>query len=86
MDGKRNDRLGGTSSFTNIFNDGGRYDPIGNAWIATTTAGAPVARFRHTAVWTGSQMIVWGGEGNSGLLNDVELYTSGQVMFLYQKP
>ena len=23
---------------------------------------APSARFRHTAVWTGTEMIVWGGQ------------------------
>jgi N-acetylneuraminic acid mutarotase len=26
-----------------------------------TTTGAPAARVRHTAVWTGTEMIVWGG-------------------------
>jgi len=31
------------------------------AWIATNASGAPLARYRHTAVWTGSEMIVWGG-------------------------
>ena len=32
-----------------------------DTWTATTTANAPAARQRHTAVWTGSEMIVWGG-------------------------
>ena len=32
-----------------------------NTWTATNTTNAPSARFRHTAVWTGSEMIVWGG-------------------------
>src|SRR5439155_15788 len=31
-----------------------------DTWAATTTANAPSARFDHTAVWTGSEMIVWG--------------------------
>src|SRR5213075_3219627 len=31
---------------------------------------APEARYYHTAVWTGSEMIVWGGSGNiSGYAN-----------------
>ena len=30
-------------------------------WTATTTSNAPSARTGHTAVWTGSEMIVWGG-------------------------
>ncbi len=41
--------------------DGGRYDPVADRWVPTGSAGAPGARMRHTAVWTGSQMILWGG-------------------------
>ena len=43
------------------FNTGGRYDPSINSWTATSTTNAPDARSYHTAVWTGSEMIVWGG-------------------------
>src|SRR5207253_1267502 len=39
----------------------GRYNPGTGGWTATTTTGAPAARDFHTAVWTGSQMIIWGG-------------------------
>jgi N-acetylneuraminic acid mutarotase len=46
-------------------NSGGRYDPITDTWTATSTIGAPEARRRHTAVWTGTEMIVWGGDNNS---------------------
>ena len=48
-----------------LFKTGGRYDPSTDSWVATTTIGAPDARLDHTAVWTGSEMIVWGGEGTS---------------------
>ena len=40
---------------------GGRYDPLLDSWFPSTSIGAPQARYGHTAVWTGSQMIVWGG-------------------------
>jgi hypothetical protein len=43
-------------------NSGGRYNPSTNSWVPTTTIGAPDPRHVHTAVWTGSEMIVWGGE------------------------
>ena len=43
------------------FNSGGRYYPDINLWVATSTTNAPSGRFAHTAVWTGSEMIVWGG-------------------------
>ena len=42
-------------------NTGGRYNPGTDSWIATSTTNAPEARPLHTAVWTGSEMIVWGG-------------------------
>ena len=40
---------------------GGRYDPVSDSWLPTSTVDAPSARFGHTAVWTGNLMIVWGG-------------------------
>ncbi len=43
------------------FDDGGRYDPLADAWTSTTTVGAPTATRSHTAVWDGSGMVVWGG-------------------------
>ncbi len=43
------------------FNTGGRYNPSTDAWAPTTTVGAPEGRFGHTAVWTGDEMIVYGG-------------------------
>jgi len=34
---------------------------IEDTWTATGTSNAPDARANHTAVWTGNEMIVWGG-------------------------
>ena len=51
---------GGEESST-YFNTGARYNPGTDSWTATTVSNAPTARKRHTAVWTGSEMIVWGG-------------------------
>jgi hypothetical protein len=43
-------------------NTGGRYDPGSDSWTTTSVSGdAPSARTEHTAVWTGTEMIVWGG-------------------------
>jgi N-acetylneuraminic acid mutarotase len=67
------------------FNDGGRYDPTSNSWTTVTTAGAPAARASHTAVWTGSGMIVWGGE-NGSYFNDTFTYAPQRAMYLYQRP
>src|SRR4030095_4990308 len=40
---------------------GGRYNPATDSWTATNNTNAPTARALHTAVWSGSEMIIWGG-------------------------
>ena len=54
---------------TTYLNDGGRYNPAANTWTAIPTNGAPSGREQHTAVWTGTEMIIWGG-ANVNFLND----------------
>jgi N-acetylneuraminic acid mutarotase len=46
------------------WNTGGRYNPSADGWSATSVTNAPVGRELHTAVWTGNEMIVWGGDAN----------------------
>jgi hypothetical protein len=45
---------------------GGSYRPGQGRWYALPSQGAPSARFGHTAVWTGEEMIVWGGMSAGG--------------------
>ena len=55
---------GGRDSSTNpdtYFNDGAIYDPITDQWFSFSSTGAPSGRRSHTATWTGTDMIVWGG-------------------------
>lgn len=60
---------------SNVTNTGGCYDPTTDTWIATSTSsGVPSARRYHTAVWTGSEMIVWGGSDGTSSLNSGGLY------------
>jgi len=61
---------GGTDGSGIEFNTGGRYNPISDSWKATATADAPEKRTAHTAVWTDSEMVVWGGANSDGELND----------------
>lgn len=65
----------------NPLNDGARFDPAANSgqgnWapINNGFTSPPAARFNHTAVWTGTEMIVWGGSGaSSNPLNDGARY------------
>src|SRR5438067_7410575 len=38
-----------------------------DTWTPTSLTNAPAARSAHTAVWTGSEMIVWGGSNGTPL-------------------
>ena len=48
------------------FNDGAKYNPNTDTWIPLTTTNAPLARAGHIAIWTGSEMIIWGGRREWG--------------------
>ncbi len=37
---------------------------VDDTWTATNITNAPTRRLSHTAVWTGSEMIIWGGFDN----------------------
>jgi hypothetical protein len=53
---------GGGVAFGGPTNTGGRYNPSTDTW-ESTSVGTNVAsiRARHSAAWTGSEMIIWGG-------------------------
>ena len=54
----------GNYSLPSISDAGGCAD---DTWTATSPVNEPAARLLHTAVWTGSEMIVWGGDSDSGI-------------------
>lgn len=63
------------ASGTNLLDSGGTYRPDDDSWAPISNTGAPPsARSGHTAIWTGTEMIVWGGMGSSGLLADGARY------------
>ena len=67
----------GGSTYWGVFAEtGGRYNPTSDAWTTMSTAeGCPVARDEHTAVWTGKEMIIWGGrEDDNSLTNSGGFY------------
>jgi N-acetylneuraminic acid mutarotase len=40
-----------------------------DTWTPTSVTGTPAGRQEHTAVWTGSEMIVWGGDTGTPVFN-----------------
>jgi N-acetylneuraminic acid mutarotase len=60
---------------TGYTNSGGTYRMANDDWCPTSTTNAPTARSNHTAVWTGTKMIIWGGYNtSSGPLNTGSTY------------
>jgi N-acetylneuraminic acid mutarotase len=58
-----------------LLNTGGTYDPGTDNWLPTSVVGAPLARYYHTAIWTGNEMIIWGGYDGT---NTSDLNTGGK--------
>src|SRR4029077_2433675 len=48
-----------------------------DTWTPTGTTNAPDGRQGHTAVWTGSEMIVWGGQNANSFFNTGGRYNPG---------
>lgn len=57
------------ASLTTYFRSGARYNPTNDTWTAMNTNGAPSGRAHFTAVWSGSEMLVWGGDSNNVNVN-----------------
>lgn len=49
------------AGYDTTFNDGGIYDLQTKKWSPLASVNAPVKRVQHTAVWTGAEMLIFGG-------------------------
>ncbi|MGH9870250.1 MAG: Kelch repeat-containing protein [Candidatus Polarisedimenticolia bacterium] len=58
--------LGGTA----FLGQGLVYDPVQDSWSAFEGSGHPTGRQSHAMVWTGSEILIWGGLGFSGFVGD----------------
>jgi hypothetical protein len=68
---------GGSDAAGTALTDGARYDPTTDTWAPLESAGAPAARARHVAVFTGDEMLVWGGASGATRLADGGRYVPG---------
>lgn len=59
---------------TSYLADGIRYNPGLDTWDYINDIGAPSTRSGHTAIWTGTYMIIWGGFNGTSFLNDGAMY------------
>lgn len=77
----------GASPNDELLNSGGRYDPALDLWLPTNQSGAPNGKQGHAAVWTGSEMIIWGGFGSGiDVFNAWSYSPSGDVWMKLAAP
>lgn len=65
------DPLAGT-----VLGNGARYNPESRTWKPMASLHAPSARRYQAAVWTGTRLLIWGGDG--GATRDVALRDGAQ--------
>ena len=69
---------GSNNNGSSYVNTGSIYDISSNTWTSMSTLNAPFARpgFGYSGIWTGSKMIVWGGNTSSvGKMYDLQTNT-----------
>ncbi len=67
---------GGFFPTFSFFNSGYRFNPATGLW-ATLPASGLAGRRSHSAVWSGTEMLIWGGETSTGPTNTGARYHAG---------
>jgi hypothetical protein len=68
-----------------------RYSPATGSWTTISSLGAPTLA-SSTAVWTGTEMIIWGGRIGSGPGLETTIHDTGsryrlpQNYYFYRRP
>jgi len=66
---------GADAAGANMYSAGAIYTPSTNTWTPISTVSISAAgRLDHSAVWTGTEMIIWGGNSFGGNLNSGAKY------------
>lgn len=61
---------------------GGQYDPATDSWSGLQLIDQPSPRADHTAVWTGMEMLIWGGDVGGAYASDGRKYNVTQGAWL----
>ena len=64
---------------------GAAYNPLSNQWRALTTAGNPQVRSDATAVWSGTELIVFGGRANGTPFAALQRLNPQPTWYFYRK-
>ena len=65
---------------TGLQDTGGVYDPVNDFWVPLPLDGAPLGREGHSSMWTGHEMIIWGGSIGFAHLKTGGRYVPGNLV------
>lgn len=65
---------------------GGAYNPATGQWRSLGNGGSPLARTQATGVWTGSELLVFGGTAGSAPLGNLQRLNPQPTWYFYRKP
>jgi N-acetylneuraminic acid mutarotase len=54
---------------SSFLSNGARYDPRQNLWFPISSENAPSSRYAPTMIWTGFELVVWGGANGQTALD-----------------
>ena len=58
------------SHASRMLGDGACYTPATDRWTPLPLEGAPRPRASHSAIWTGAELLIWGGGSDRGSFDD----------------
>ena len=65
---------------------GSAYDPAGDQWRQLSSAGNPRPRGAATVVWTGGELLCFGGQAGGQALGALQRLTPQPTWYFYRKP
>ena len=71
---------------TGSFSSGAAYDPVKNKWRTLDSATGVVARTGATAVWSGSQLVLFGGLSAGTPIASLQRLTPQPAFYFFRKP
>ena len=71
---------------TGSISSGAAFDPAKNTWRTLDTATGAVARTLSTAVWSGSQLVIFGGQSAGTPIAALQRLTPQPAFYFFRKP
>jgi len=76
----------GGQTASGMTSTGAAYDPATDQWRVLGNPGSPQARTKATAIWSGTEVIFFGGRGNTSALAALQRLNPQPAWYFFRKP